>query len=180
LARLPYAEVPEVLGITKVQRRMNVIRMLFQAPTVAEPYLRAGRQLLTSTLLSPRLRELVIVRVAHLQASPYELAQHEPVARQLGITDSELASLRCDADLGAVGFESTELAALLLVTEMLTEKNAVDHTFAQAHRLLGDRATAEVLLLAAQYAGLALFLNTLRVDVEDDVESQGLVATFKG
>lgn len=52
------------------------------------------------------------------------------------------------------------------MNEVVVTKNASDDVFARAHAALGDRGIAELLLLTAQYSGLALFLNALRVDTD--------------
>ncbi|MEZ0075492.1 carboxymuconolactone decarboxylase family protein [Planotetraspora sp. GP83] len=169
MARVPYPEMPEhLLAAFPMDKPLNVVRMLAHAEGVWASYLKTGSALLTRIALPPRLRELVILRVAHLQVAPYELAQHEPLARAYGVTDEELAALEIGAKLADGAFDDIELAALELVTEMITEKDAADRTFDRAYAALGDRGTVELLLLAVQYAGLALFLNTLRVDVDVD------------
>ncbi|MEZ0075338.1 carboxymuconolactone decarboxylase family protein [Planotetraspora sp. GP83] len=169
MARVPYPETSEELAAAfPPGNLLNVTRMLAHAQGVWASYAKTGGLLATTTLLPARLRELVILRIAHLQVCSYELAQHEPLARRYGVTEEELAALRVDGELDDGGFDETEHAALELVTEMILEKDAADRTFDRAHAVLGDRGTVELLLLAGQYAGLALFLNTLRVDVDTD------------
>jgi 4-carboxymuconolactone decarboxylase len=144
---------------------LNVMRMVVHAEEAWPYWMKAGSKLLTATVLEPRLRELIIIRIGHLQNSPYEVAQHDPLARQLGVTDVQLEALSM-GDTTAVGFTETETAALATVTELLEGKQVSDHTFAGLHGHLGDRGVVEMLLLVAQYAGLALFLNALQVDID--------------
>ena len=60
---------------------LNVFRMTANAETAFRPWLAFGGALLSSLELDPRVRELVILRVARLCGSEYEWVQHVPIAR---------------------------------------------------------------------------------------------------
>jgi 4-carboxymuconolactone decarboxylase len=83
---------------------LNVFRLLAGAPTVFDGWTRMVDAQLDSTTFSTtfsaRLRELVILRVAHLQRCRYALAQHTDVARSVGLTDDEIATVTTNG-LGA-------------------------------------------------------------------------------
>lgn len=172
VARIPYADpetLPETARALIMERgNLNVYRMLANARKVFTGWMIAGRQHLTSDTFSPRLRELVILRCAYLLDAPYELAQHLSLAPQVGIGDAEIAALASEKDVGAGEFSGIEAAVLQLVTEMFTAGDVSDATFAQVHEMLGDEGTVELIMLAGRYAGLALMLAVLRVDVDAD------------
>jgi 4-carboxymuconolactone decarboxylase len=166
-ARIPYKEIPERLARNvPPEGQLNVMRMVVHAEEAWPYWMKAGSKLLTATVLEPRLRELIIVRIGHLQNSPYEVAQHDPLARQLGVAEVQLEALSTGDTAVGLGFSETETAALAAVTELLEGKQVSDHTFSRLHGHLGDRGVVEMLLLVAQYAGLALFLNALQVDID--------------
>src|ERR1700733_12568103 len=75
---------------------LNVFRLLANAPHVFGGWTDMVDELFASPTFDARMRELVILRVAHLQGSPYELGQHVPLARSVGLTDHQI-----DAILGA-------------------------------------------------------------------------------
>lgn len=94
VARLPYPDIPDRLA-RKIppNGQLNIHRMLIYAEEIWPSWMRTGSLILTATVLPARLRELVIIRIGHLQDCPYEIAQHEPLARTLGVNDSELEGL---------------------------------------------------------------------------------------
>ena len=166
-ARIPYKELPERLA-RKIppEGQLNVWRMIAHAEEAWPSWMKFGTMLLTATVLAPRLRELIIIRIGHLQNSPYEVAQHDPIARSLGVTDVQLAAVEKGETTADLGFSETEIVALTAVNELLADKKVSDQTFSGLHGHLGDRGAVEMFLLVAQYAGLALFLNALQVDID--------------
>jgi 4-carboxymuconolactone decarboxylase len=121
-------------------------------------------EMLDSPTFTARMRELIILRVAHLQGSRYELSQHVGLARPAGLTDAQINAIIGDVD--AAGFNRTERAALDLVTELCTTHRLRDDTFAAAHSALGDAAVTELLMIISCYYGLALVLNAVELDVD--------------
>jgi alkylhydroperoxidase family enzyme len=78
------------------------------------------------------------------------------------------AALAADAELDNAGFDATELAVLHLITELITTKTVRAELFDQVHTALGDEATVELLMVVHRWAGLALMLNALDVDLDTD------------
>jgi 4-carboxymuconolactone decarboxylase len=111
-----------------------------------------------------RVGGLIILRVAHLQDSPYALGQHLELARAAGLTDAEIDAITGDVD--AAGFGQTERVVLDVVTELCTTNRLRGDTFAAAHAALGDAAVTELLMLISCYFGLALVLDA--ADLETD------------
>ena len=56
---------------------------------------------------------------------------------------------------------------LHLTTELLTTRHVSAEVFDQVHKALGSEATVEVLMVIGRYAGLALMLNALDVDLDE-------------
>src|SRR5580658_2434058 len=76
--------------------RINLFRMLANAPALIGPTLRLGEAILTKSDLDPKLRELVILRAARVTATEYEWVQHEGIARLVGLSDEEIAGVADD------------------------------------------------------------------------------------
>jgi 4-carboxymuconolactone decarboxylase len=53
--------------------------------------------------ISARMRELIILRVAHLQGSPHELSQHLGLGRSAGLTDAQINAIVDAADPDVAG-----------------------------------------------------------------------------
>lgn len=88
MTRIAYRRSEEMTDqareLTHERGNLNVYRALANADKVFTGWMLAGRALLTSPVLSVRLRELVVLRTAYLMDCPYELGQHRDVARTAG------------------------------------------------------------------------------------------------
>jgi 4-carboxymuconolactone decarboxylase len=145
---------------------LNLFRLLANAPTVFVGWAQMVDEMLDSPTFTARMRELIILRVAHLQGSPYELSQHVGLAGSAGLTDAQINAIVDVGDLDAAAFSRTELVVLDLVTELCTTHRLCDHTFAEARTALGDEAVTELLMIISCYYGLALVVNAVELDID--------------
>jgi AhpD family alkylhydroperoxidase len=127
----------------------------------------AGRALLGSPVLPFRLRELIALRTASLMDCRYELGQHNDIARTAGVSEDEIKALTSESDWEHIELNDTERSVLRLTSELVTTRNVSAELFDQVHTALGNEATIEVLMVIGRYAGLALMLNALDVDLDE-------------
>jgi AhpD family alkylhydroperoxidase len=153
--------------LTVERGSLNVYRALANAEKVFTGWMLAGRAALSSPVLPIRLRELVTLRTAYLMDCRYELGQHKDVARTAGVDLDQIQAVTSESNWETAGFDAVELAVLRLTTELLTARSVAPELFDQVHTALGSEATVEVLMLINRYAGLALMLNALDVDLDE-------------
>ena len=73
---------------------LNVVRMGAHAsPALFEAQGKLGYAVADPSVLTPRIRETVILRVAYLSGSEYELHHHIPLARAAGLTQAEMEAI---------------------------------------------------------------------------------------
>ncbi|MGH3281572.1 MAG: carboxymuconolactone decarboxylase family protein [Trebonia sp.] len=84
--------------------------------------------------MDPRLRELVILRIAVLNRADYEWHAHESVARQCGIPDAEITAVRHGPE--HPDFESAERAVLAYTDAMTHEVAVGPEVYGAVERLL--------------------------------------------
>jgi 4-carboxymuconolactone decarboxylase len=170
MSRIPLTDLeaqPEPIRDVAARRgNLNVFRVLANAPNVFSGWTQMVDELFDSPTFSLRTREVVILRVAHLQGSRYELSQHTGIARSAGLTEQQINAILDDGDLDAADFSHTERIVLDLVTELCTTHRLTDESFAAGQAALGDEALTELLMLVSCYYGLALVLNAVDVDVD--------------
>ena len=122
MTRIPYRRPDDMTErareLTLERGDLNVYRVLANAENVFPGWMAAGRAALSSPVLSRRLRELVTLRTAAVMDCPYELGQHNDIARTAGLTESEIKATVSDSDWRTAGFSSGELAVLQLTTEL--------------------------------------------------------------
>jgi alkylhydroperoxidase family enzyme len=111
--------------------------------------------------LTRRDTELVILRVATLCGSDYELAQHRRLGRKAGLSATEI-------DRVALGPEDPAWSAgerlLLQVTDELhATADLSDATWARLRAAYDERRCIELVMLVGHYRMLATTLTTLRI-----------------
>lgn len=172
MAHLPYADLDQLetkpLVDKIVAERGSVLhlyQMLLHSPPLAEgwlAYLTAIRQKLT---LSGSLRELVIIRIAHLNAAAYEAEQHAPIALLEGLSQAQLDAL---ADWPASGLFSDEQQLALKLTDAITrDVHAPQQLIADARAMMGERKTVELIATIAAYNMVSRFLEALHIRSTD-------------
>jgi 4-carboxymuconolactone decarboxylase len=176
MSRIPLASIeqqPEPIRQFMARRGdLNLFRLLANAPNVFGGWTQMVDELFDSPTFSLRTREMIILRVAHLQGSPYELAQHTGLARGAGLIEQQINAIVGTGDLDAAGFSRTERTALDVVTELCTTHRLRDDTFAAARAVFGDEALTELLMIVSCYYGLALVLNAVDLDLDTTARFQ--------
>jgi 4-carboxymuconolactone decarboxylase len=170
MSRIPLTSIDDQPGPMRQwmahRGNLNVFRLLANAPQVFAGWTQMVDELFESATFSPRMREVVILRVAHLQGSRYELSQHVGIARNAGLSDQQINAILDNGDLDAANLSQTERAALAVVAELCTTHRLRDDSFAAAQAVFGDEALTEMLMVISCYYGLALVLNAADLDVD--------------
>lgn len=170
MTRIPLIDIEQQTESIRefVARRgnLNVFRLIANAPNVFVGWSQMVDELFDSPTFSLQMREVVILRVAHLQDARYELSQHIEIARGEGLREQQIDAIIGTDDLDAAGFSHTECVVLDAVTELCNTHRLTDDSFAAARAALGDEALTELLMLVSCYYGLALVLNAVDLDVD--------------
>jgi len=124
----------------------------------------AGR-LMPGGRLARREAELVILRVASLLGSEYELNQHRRLGRRAGLSVEEVAV--AEGDPAAERLSARETLALRVAEEMVADQDISDVLWAELGRLFDDRERIELVLLVGHYAMLATVLKAFRVQPDE-------------
>jgi AhpD family alkylhydroperoxidase len=177
MARLPYPEPrdlsePAREALARVPGPLNVFRMLAHAETAFRPWLAFGGAILSSLELDPRLRELVILRVARHSGAEYEWLQHVAIARATGATAEEVEALERD-DAAAACFGGEEQLVLRFTDEVVREVRASDETLRAMRERFSPREIVELLLTIGQYMLVARVAETTGIEVDDPADVLG-------
>jgi len=173
MARISYADLsaPEAQPLVQriVAERGSVLhlyQMLMHSPPLAEGWLGFMTQVRQRLSLPGDLRELVIMRVAHLNGAPYEADQHAPIALKEGLAQAQLDAL---ADWRAASDRFTPLQReVLALCDAMTREVHVDEALVQAVRArLGERQLVELVGTIASYNMVSRFLEALQIHSDD-------------
>src|SRR5436190_12945129 len=108
------AEQRELIGGDGPQ--LNIFLTLVRAPGLMRKWLPFGGKLLAGGKLTPRDRELVILRSAFRCGARYEWAQHVAIAGAAGLTTEEIR--RVAAGPGSGGWSDADATLLSAVDEL--------------------------------------------------------------
>jgi alkylhydroperoxidase family enzyme len=141
----------------------NVLSTLVRHPKLTRAYLRFSSYLLYGSTLPPRIREQIILRVAHRRDCAYEWAHHVEIGKEAGLSTADIEAARTGESKDA--FES----ALMNAVDELDEKtNISDRTWAALGERLDEQQRMDLVFTTGNYIALAMALNTFGVEVEDD------------
>ena len=143
---------------------LNIFRTLAHAPKALTAFLSWGNYILSKrNALSPRDRELVILRTGYNCRSGYEWTQHKRIGLDCGLTEEEVARIK--AGPGA-GWSDLDRAMLRATDELTTDHFVTDATWA-ALAPLGDKGRMDLVMTVGQYTQVSMILNSFGVQVED-------------
>lgn len=141
----------------------NMFRVMAHRPEIfATMQAHFGAVLNTGTV-STRLKELIIVRTSQVNETPYCLASHTILARNLGWSDDQLAHL---ADWPSRSdFTAAEKAALRLAETVTRDPHAVtDSQFAELRDYYSEGEVVELLCAIGLFNYFNRFNNALQME----------------
>ncbi len=142
----------------------TLLSTLVRHPKLTRAYLKFSTYLLYGSTLPPRIRELVILRVAHRRDCAYEWTHHVDMGTG-SRADRRRHRGRADAASRPDAFDSAVLRA---VDELDEKSNISDQTWAALGERLDEQQRMDLVFTIGNYIALAMALNTFGVEVEDD------------
>ena len=144
---------------------LNVFRMVAGAPRAVRPFMALGGAVL-STALDARRREIAVLRVAHATHAAYEWAQHEQLARNAGVTQAEIEAIGTEGPVTSLDEECNLICRV--ADEVSREVRLSDDALEQIIDRYGPREATELIMLVSYYNMVSRFLESTRVEVEDE------------
>jgi AhpD family alkylhydroperoxidase len=146
---------------------LNALGTLAHHPELARAFHTLNGHILFGTTLSPRQRELIVLRVAAVRRSAYEWAQHVRLADDAGISAEEVG--RIAEGPGASGWSTTDRALVGAVDDLLADARVADDTWAVLAADLEVEQLMDVIFTVGAYDALAMLLRSFGVELDDDL-----------
>jgi alkylhydroperoxidase family enzyme len=127
-----------------------------------------GGHVLGKSKLSPRDRELLILRTGFLCRSEYEWAQHAIIGRACGLTDEELRRITVGPE--APGWDPFDAMLLRAADELHDDYMITDGTWAGLSQRYDEQQMMDVVFTVGQYTLVSMALNAFGVQLEEGVE----------
>jgi uncharacterized peroxidase-related enzyme len=141
----------------------NMFRVMAHRPEIFSTMQAHFGAVLNTGTVSTKLKELIIVRTSQINVTPYCLASHTILARNLGWTDDQLTRLEDwpqREDLSAA-----EKAALRLAETVTRDAHAVsDEQFAELRRFYSEGEIVELLCAIGLFNYFNRFNNALQME----------------
>ena len=148
-------------------RVINLFKALANSPTtILLNVIRLGNAVIGRTELSPKLRELTILRVAKISGSQYEWQQHVAIALEVGASQGQLDAISDWRNSSE--FNDEERAVLQYVDEVAKKVSVTDRTFNALKKFLNDQTIVELTVTIGYYGMLARVLVPLQVEVDEN------------
>lgn len=144
--------------------RSTLTMTLAQHPAMGRTFYPFGKQLLVHSTLPARQRELATLRISWLYGCEYEWGHHLQWARNLGVSDEEIAALKGGVD----AYPWTELdGAVLRAVDQLRENNVIDDELWQSlARHFDQRQLMDLVLTIGHYVMLSWAIASWGTELE--------------
>ncbi len=137
------------------------LAVLLHHPASGRPLQQLAAVLRFSGLLPDAAREAVILVIAAHWRDEHEWSSHEPLARNAGVSEDELAALRSGADVAFA--DPVTQAAFDAAHAIMARGDLGDDEYARIQAVLGDEQLVEITVLVGYYWLLAMQLRVFRV-----------------
>ena len=146
---------------------LNVLGTLAHHPELTRAYHTFNGHVLFATTLSPRQRELLILRVAADRGAAYEWEQHVILAGDAGINPDEITRITEGPD--AADWSAIDRAMLQAVDELLDDAMIADTTWAELAGALDEQQLMDLVFTVGAYDVLAMAMKSFGIELDDDL-----------
>ena len=146
---------------------LNALGTLARHPELTRAFHTFTGHILFTSTLTPRQRELLVLRVAAKRQAAYEWEQHAVLAGDAGIDPAEVARIAEGAE--APGWSVLEQAMLRAVDELIDDALVTDATWQALGHELGDQQLMDLVFTVGAYDALAMAFRSFGVEIDDDL-----------
>jgi alkylhydroperoxidase family enzyme len=146
---------------------LNVLGMLARHPALARAFNTFNGHILFATTLSPRQREMLVLRVAAVRQATYEWKQHVVLAADAGLTADEVARIAEGPDAG--GWSLLDRAFISAVDELVSDAKVTDQTWEVLAAELDVEQLMDLVFTVGAYDALAMAFLSFAIPLDDDL-----------
>lgn len=146
----------------------NVFKTMARHPDLTQAWWPFSTYILQGNSLSPRDREILVLRIGWLCNSAYEWAQHVRMGKGLGLSDDDIR--RISEGPAAEGLVEHERLLLRAVDELRGDAMISDATWQGLSKTYSPKQMMDVVYTVGQYNMVSMALNSFGVQLDDDLE----------
>jgi len=141
----------------------NMFRTLAHVPPLLETAFAHFRAVMAPGAVTPRLKEMVALRVSYRNRCDYCLGSHTKLAAKLGVSQAQMEAIQ-RGDFSE--FDEGDRAALTLADETYADGHGLsDRTSELVRRHFGDAGLVELVAVVGLFHYFNRFNNALRMEV---------------
>jgi len=146
---------------------LNIFATLAHHPALMRRWMVFATHVLSKSTLTPRDRELVILRIGARCHSQYEFSQHAIIARRSDITDEEIEATKRPID--AHPWSEKDAALVRAADELHDDALVSDATWATLNEHLTTEQVLDVVFAVGQYNLVSMVLNSTGVQLDEGI-----------
>ncbi|MDA2893695.1 carboxymuconolactone decarboxylase family protein [Mycolicibacterium sp. BiH015] len=145
----------------------NLVATLLRHPKLTRAFLRFNFHLLYGSTVPARVRELAVLRVAHLTNCEYEWRHHVDMGREAGLSDDDIAGI----ERGELS-DDLDRAVLSAVDELHQDSVVSDPTWSVLAEHFDEHQLMDFVFTIGCYGSLAMAINTFGVEPDVNMEAE--------
>jgi len=145
-------------------KALNIFATLANSPAAVKPFLAWASYILQGTKLTPREREILILRIGHLCNSGYEFHQHTRIGLRSGLSESDIQALRKTTDDG--DWSEAEVLLIEAADQLHGDSFIGTETWTALAEHYNDKQLMDIVFVVGQYTQVSMLLNTFGVQIE--------------
>ena len=161
---LPENFSPEQQAVAEGLENFNFARVMVHHPDLYRVYIPFAEKLMAGSILSPREREIVILRTLALCGETYDAPHHRHIARQIGMTEGEIDAAAAGQNKHLSPCEQVLVAA---AEELVSRHLVSEDTWSLLQQHFSRRQLMEIVFLVGNYTTMAMATNTFGIPLEE-------------
>jgi alkylhydroperoxidase family enzyme len=165
MARIPYIDDTIISQALGLKGNANLLRIVYQSPKLGKAFADFFAAAPTGLALSPKLRELLILHTAWHTQSEYEWMPHQEIARSLGVTAAQLASIQ-QGQIQSFAFNEKEKNLLQFLSRIAASQSLSRDHFEEARKQFSDRELVEIVAVQGFYYTIATLASVFELEID--------------
>lgn len=173
LAAFPKSGDPGVKSIqpntSDKDKDLSALALFLNHPALAKAYFPYSSFILRNSEITPRYRQLLILRVGWRRSAEYEWTQHILNSREIGISDEEIRRVGEGPD--ATGWEEVDQLVLRAADELIDNCGISDDTWAGLAKYFDTHQLMEIIFIVGTYDMVGMLFNSTGIPLNDNLQS---------
>lgn len=149
-------------------RGMHGLGVILSHPVLAKAFLTFNNHVATTSTVSRRVREILILRISWLRRAEYEFVQHVVLGLRAGLTQTEIERIQQGPD--AAGWDAVDADLVRAVDELHTDACISNETYERLSVHFTPNQMLDIVFCVGCYDLLAMVFKTFDAQVEPGVD----------